>query len=161
MTTETMTETGSTRWAAIKGVAAALWGTAAIRLVLDAASPANAWMFGTFFMTPLALLFVGRRGPLTRMTWKRMAGAAFLLGPYCFSVANLVAYSSALLFGWDHGRFDPDGAGPPYGSAPPFGGDFIFVGLPVLAGAIVGGAWSVFWATLLIWLPGRSKRAAE
>ena len=155
-----MNDQTPTRWQILRPIVLALWATAAIRLVLDATVPEKAFLFGTFFMTPVVLLVLGPRGALPTLPWKRMASTAFLIGPLVFSVANLVSYGAAAALGWDHGRFDPEGAGPPYGGSPQGTQPVLFVGVPVLAGAVAGGLWSIFWATLVVWIPGKSKRVA-
>lgn len=154
---------GPTLWNGVRAAVCYGWLVVLVRLVLDGVAPDRAWTVGIFFLMPVALLVIGRKGGLDAWSWKRLATGMILIGVLCWGLGNLLSYGTAATLGWDHGRFNPDGPGPPFGTGPPLPRDTLlqklgWIGLPAGAGAIAGSLWCILWGSLLIYLPGRARR---
>jgi hypothetical protein len=88
------------------------WVLAALRLTLEAAHLADSWTFAVsvYYGVATLLLFCGITGQLDHLRWKRLLLGSVVLGVLCFGVPNAIAYTTAQLAGWEHGRFYHDAA---------------------------------------------------
>lgn len=145
--------------AAIRPLLIAGWSIAAIRLALDALAPDAAMWFGVYWLMPVVLLVLGRRGALAEFRWLRLALAMIVTGLLVWALPNLVSYTIAQFAGWTHGRFTPGERGPPVQDSAWMK---VFASFLTAHGTAIGGSlWMIVWATLLVWLPGvRRRRAA-
>ncbi len=144
-------------WSRIRPLVFIGWGVAAIRLGLEWTEPAATYWFGLYFVMPLPLLYLGWRGRFDGLSWPRLALAMFVLAICVWGLTNAVTYSVGQFMGWQHGRFAPNRAAPIEDN--PL--------MKVVRGLSVGGltalasaVWLLAFATLLVWLPRRLRRAA-
>jgi hypothetical protein len=147
-------------WSRARGLVLFGWLVALIRFGIDAsAHPGRSdplFWIGVYTLMPIAFLVAGIRGTYDDLSWKRLALMAILIGLLVWGVPNLITYTTARFLGWTEGRFAPPKGGYPFGDST---GARVLGGLMIgIITGLIGAAWCVLWTTLLIWLPGRSRR---
>lgn len=132
------------------------WGVAFVRLALEFLAPEMSLWFGVYYAMPIVYGIYGFG--TTRFLdwpWLRILLGAVIAGFAIWSIPNSIAYTLAQFLEWEHGRFAADRSAPlqEATSAKLLAG----VGVSLMTG-IAGSIWSLFWMTLLIWLPAKRKR---
>jgi hypothetical protein len=133
-----------------------------LRYALEFTASEHAMWFGVYYVMPVALLVVGVRGSWGDITWPRLLGSTAVMCLLVWGIPNTLAYTTAQLLGWQHGRFyagDAEGEGARAAPiAATIGGK---IGLGLLQGlltSLAGTVWCTMWGTLVIWLPARLRR---
>lgn len=135
------------------------WVIGAIRLLLDAIAPEQAWFFGLYYLMPVGILYVGLTKKWGEVRWTQVAGAMVVLALATWLVWNTIAYVTGQFLEWEHGRFEPGVRAAEIGEttmAKLWGG--VSTGLLTVVGGI---GWCVIWGTLAIWLPVRLGKKAD
>lgn len=157
----------------LKPIMFVAWAVIALRFALEFTAPENARALpGIYYAMPLLLAWAGWRGQLDAFSYGRMVLGFLLLAVLCWTLPNLIVYSTAQFLGWEHGRFYP-GTELPDGSiegqfgpaiADSTGGKLLTATTVALLTTIAGFVWTFVWGTLVVYLPKRiraKKQAAQ
>jgi hypothetical protein len=150
-------------WSRARGLVLFGWLVALIRFAIDAKfHPGRGeplFWFGVYTLMPIAFLVAGIRGTFDDMSWKRLALMSILIGLLVWGLPNFITYTTARFLGWTDGRFAPPKSGYPFGDDT--GARILGSLLAGVITGVIGAAWCILWTTLLIWLPGRSRRKRQ
>jgi hypothetical protein len=144
-------------WPSIRGLVYFGWVVALIRFVLDIAMPDQAMWFGVYYMMPLGYLYYGITGKMDDLSAGRLTLAMLMTAFFVWLIPNTITYTAAQFIGLEQGRFAPD-----RGVIAPVESVLGKLGRGALTGFttwIFGALWSALFGLLLIYLPGRIRRA--
>ena len=146
-------------WSRIRPLVLLGWGVAAIRFALEFFPKGRESAFGmsVFFVVAGGIILLANEGRFAALSYPKLLLSAFLLGLLCWTLPNIVAYTTAQFQGWTFGRFAPNTRSAPLGATT---GEQIRSGVLVgLATTVSGSVWCVVFFTLAAWLPRKFRRA--